>query len=128
MEQYGLYEYQAKILTQEKEIVDYYEECVKIGREKGVGDIEVANVIINKRAPENLTPQKLVEFICASKTTSGKTDDEIDNLIEKLLSEHPAVVESYKKGKVQALGMIVGLVKKETGSVITFEKIIGKIQ
>lgn len=123
MEQYGLSDYQAKILTGENQVADYYEECVKIGERKGVKGVEVANVIINKRAPENLTPQKLVEFICASKTTSWKAGD-VDKLIEKLLSEHPEVVESYKKGKVQALGMIVGLVKKETGVVVPIEKII----
>lgn len=124
IEQYKLSQYQATILTQEKTTADYYEECVKIGGSKDVGGIEIANVIINKRAPENLTPKKLIEFICASKTTSWKAKEEVDKLIEKFLSEHPEATEGYRKGKTQALGIIVGLVKKETGIVVPIEKIV----
>jgi len=127
IKQYNLSDYQAKILTNEKETADYYESCVKIGVVKEVGSVETANIIINKKAPENISPEKLIDFILSSKTTSGSTDEEIDKLIEKLLKEHPEVVESYKKGKVQALGMIVGLVKKETGIVVPMDKIIGLI-
>jgi len=122
--QYNLSKYQTKILTQEKEVANYYEQCVKIGRSKGVAGIEIANVIINKRAPENLTPQKLVEFVCASKTTSWKAKEEVDELIKKLVLEHPEVVEGYRKGKMQALGVIVGLVKKEIGIVVPIERIV----
>ena len=119
--QYGLSEYQARILTQDKKTADYYEECVRIANGK---EVEIANLIINKRAPKNLTPQKLIEFICASKTTSWKAKGEVDELIKKLVLEHLEVVEGYKKGKTQALGIIVGLVKKETGIVVPIERIV----
>ncbi|MGB9637270.1 MAG: hypothetical protein ACPLY7_00520 [Microgenomates group bacterium] len=45
-------------------------------------------------------------------------------MIKKFLSEHPEAVEGYKKGKIQALGIIVGLVKKETGIIVPLERII----
>lgn len=122
--QYRLTDYQARILTEEKQIADYYEECVKVGENKGVDSIKVANIIINKRVPEGLTPKELICSILASQTSSGKAEGEIDKLIEKLLSEHPEVVEGYNKGKVQALGVIVGLVKEETGVVVPLEKIV----
>jgi len=128
VEQYELSEYQAKILTDKKEIADYYEEAVKVGNLGGLGDVrEIANVIINKKAPENLEPEKLIEWILANKVIPTASEEEINKLIDKLLVEHPEVVESYKKGKVAALGMIVGLVRKETGVIISTEKIIEKI-
>lgn len=125
--EYGLSDYQAKILTDDKGKADYYEEIVRVRDTREIGYIEIANTIINKRAPEGLTPEKLIEWILSSKTKSGKTDEEIDKLIVKLLSEHPKIVESYKKGKIQALGLIVGLVRKETGTIIPLENIIKKI-
>lgn len=127
IEQYRLSDYQARILTQENKMADYYEESIKIGEEKGIGSVELANVIINKRAPMNLLPQELIEFILASRTTVFISEKEIDKLIRKLLFENPRVIEGYKKGKVQALGMIVGLIKSKTGLVIPIEKIIKAI-
>lgn len=123
--QYGLSDYQAKILTSEKETADYFESCLKVG---GVGGVEIANVIINKRAPENLSPEKLVDWILSSKTVSSTSNEDIIKLIDKLLAEHPETVESYKKGKIQSLGMIIGLVKKETGVIVSLEEIAKRIK
>jgi len=128
IKQYGLIPYQAKILTEEKEMADYYEKCVKVGGVRDIGGVEIANVIINKRAPENLEPKKLIKWI-ASQTTSGSGDEKvIEKLIDELLDQNPQVVESYKKGKVQALGVIVGQIKRKTGLVVPSEKIIARIK
>ena len=125
IQKYGLSEYQAKILINDKETADYYEKCVKVG---GIEPVEIANIIINKKAPEKLSPEKLIDYILCSKPKTQVPDEELDKLIVLLLSEHPEVIESYKKGKPQALGMIIGLVKKETGIVVSLDKITGRIQ
>jgi len=126
--QYQLSQYQAKILTDEKETADFYEDCVRVGVTEGIGGVEVANTIINKRASENLKPEKLIEYILFHKTISTVSEEEIDKTIDKLLSDHPVAIEGYKKGKIQALGMIVGLVKKETGALISIDKIKERIR
>ena len=118
--QYGLSEYQARILTQDKKTADYYEECVRIANGK---EVEIANLIINKRAPENLTPEELIKFISTSQTTQEITEEKLDELIKKLLSEHPEAAIGYKNGKVQSLGIIVGLIKGKTGMIIPIERI-----
>jgi len=118
--QYGLSEYQARILTQDKKTADYYEECVRIANGK---EVEIANLIINKRAPENLTPEELIKFISTSQTTQEITEKKLDELIKKLLSEHPEAAIGYKNGKVQSLGIIVGLIKGKTGMIIPIERI-----
>jgi len=118
--QYGLSEYQARILTQDKKTADYYEECVRIANGK---EVEIANLIINKRAPENLTPEELIKFISTSQTTQEITEEKLDELIKKLLSEHPEAAIGYKNGKVQSLGIIVGLIKCKTGMIIPIERI-----
>ena len=118
--QYGLSEYQARILTQDKKTAGYYEECVRIANGK---EVEIANLIINKRAPENLTPEELIKFISTSQTTQEITEEKLDELIKKLLSEHPEAAIGYKNGKVQSLGIIVGLIKGKTGMIIPIERI-----
>jgi len=128
MKDYGLSEYQAKILTTEKETADFFEEAVKAGKAKNVLPKELANVIINKRVQSGLSPEALVTFIVFSKQTAEISEEELDRLIDKYLSEQPQVVEAYKRGKPQALGMIVGMVKKETGVVVSIEKIIERIK
>ncbi|PJC76015.1 hypothetical protein CO010_03850, partial [Candidatus Shapirobacteria bacterium CG_4_8_14_3_um_filter_39_11] len=55
------------------------------------------------------------------------SEKEIEKLIEKLLKEHPEVIEGYKKGKPQALGMIIGLVKKDKNVLVSIDDIIKKI-
>ena len=121
--QYRLSEYQAKILTDEKETADFYEETVKLGALKGIEGVDIANILINKRVPENSTPEKVLKDILSTKTVSTVNEAEIDKTIDKLLSDHPEAIEGYKKGKTQALGIIVGLVKKETGALVSIEKI-----
>ncbi|MGI5826107.1 MAG: Asp-tRNA(Asn)/Glu-tRNA(Gln) amidotransferase subunit GatB [Patescibacteria group bacterium] len=125
---YGLTEYQAKILTQEKENADYYEQTVEVGKAQKVSPVEIANVIINKRAEPGLSPEALVAFIVSSKQTVEISEEELGRLIDKYLAENSQAAEAYKNGKPQALGMIVGMVKKETGVVVSLEKIIERIK
>lgn len=125
---YGLSDYQANILTQEKQAADYFERTVKAGEAQKVSPIEIANVIINKRTEPGLSPEALVAFIVSSKQKAEIPEEELGRLIDKFLSENPQAAEAYKKGKPQALGMIVGMVKKETGVVVPLEKIIERIK
>jgi aspartyl-tRNA(Asn)/glutamyl-tRNA(Gln) amidotransferase subunit B len=125
---YGLTDYQANILTQEKQHADYFEQAVEAGKSQKVSPVEIANVIINKRAESGLSPEALVAFIVSSKQTVEISEEELGRLIDKYLFENPQAAEAYKNGKPQALGMIVGLVKKETGVVVSLEKIIERIK
>jgi aspartyl-tRNA(Asn)/glutamyl-tRNA(Gln) amidotransferase subunit B len=128
LKDFGLSDYQANILIQDKETADYFEASVKLGKAHKLSPGQLANVIINKRAKEGLSAAQLVEFVASSKQKAAISPQEIDRLIEKALSDHPEVVESFKKGKPQALGMIVGLIRKETGVVVSLEMIAEKIK
>ncbi|MBU2578000.1 Asp-tRNA(Asn)/Glu-tRNA(Gln) amidotransferase subunit GatB [Patescibacteria group bacterium] len=125
--QYLLSEYKAKILTDLKEQADYFEVSVKAGKHKNVLPEELSNVIINKRAKEGLSPEELIDFIVSSRQKRNVSDEEIDNLIVKHLNGNPELAKSYKEGKPQALGKIVGLIKEETGIVVSLDRIIKNI-
>jgi len=121
--QYLLSASQAEILTEEKTLADFFEQCSKLGKEKKISPVEIANIIINKRSPAGLSPAQLIDWISHQKNSPSISEAQIDQLIIKYLSEHKEAVAGYKAGKVQALGVIVGLIKKETGIVVPIEKI-----
>mgnify|MGYP000188672886 CR=1 FL=1 len=128
IKEYGLSEYQANILTAEKEKADFYEKTFSLVKERGIPPIEVANVIINKRINENLSEEELINFFVSLKKEAEVTDEELNKIIDGFILEHPEIVESFKKGKIQALGLIVGLVRKKTGVVVSLEKIASRIK
>jgi aspartyl-tRNA(Asn)/glutamyl-tRNA(Gln) amidotransferase subunit B len=128
LREYSLSDYQARILTDLKEQAEYYEASVRAGKEKGVSPLEIANVVINKRAGKDLSPEELVEFIAREKEIKEVPEEEINSLIEKYLEENPDIVRSFKEGKPQALGKIIGLVKKELGVIVSADKIASLIK
>lgn len=125
---YGLSDYQANILTAEKEQADFFDQTVALGKKDNLLPQDLANVIINKRAPAGLSAQKLVDFVSSAQKEPEVSAEVLNEVIDQTLSEHPEVVESYKNGKPQALGMIIGLVKKVTGVVIPLEEVARRIK
>ncbi len=56
-----------------------------------------------------------VEKICEDKGVRDVDESEMEELISKAIEANPKAVESFKAGKEQAIGAIVGWVMKESG-------------
>ncbi len=107
--EYDLTEYDAEILTREKETADYFEEAVKIGKKENIKPKTIANLIINKKVNVKETlPATLIKTM--SKTSSyAKIDmQDLTKTIEEVLKENPQAFGDYKQGKTQALQFIIG--------------------
>ena len=52
---YGLSEYDAKILSRDKETAEFFEKCVKVGKEFGINSKQIANYLINKKPDINFS-------------------------------------------------------------------------
>ncbi len=144
---YSLSNYDASVLTQEKEDVDYYLHLSsKIKHHK-----ELANLLINKIIPsaneQNMKPhsyvheEKIAEFIAfvtsdkvskssayqllfpemvkspeeplsqiAARLKILKSEDQsfVTDLIDKLITDHPAEVEKYRNGNKGLVGFFMG--------------------
>jgi aspartyl-tRNA(Asn)/glutamyl-tRNA(Gln) amidotransferase subunit B len=152
VETFGIPEYDAKVLTAEKSLADFYESAVKIHNSpKPISNwimVELLAKLNNDEAelsnckirPEHIA--KLVKLIEAE-TISGKiakdvfaemyatgadpekivadkglvqvtNTKEIEDAVDKVISENPGNVEKYKAGKVQLIGFFVGEVMKLT--------------
>lgn len=100
VKEYGVTDYDAAILAENKELADYFE---KAATDKTMAK-QVANWIINKKVDtSNVEPTEVIALIKSSKAT-GVVDIKV---IEQVLSENPGIVESYKAGKTGVIGFLM---------------------
>ncbi|MBI4096689.1 MAG: Asp-tRNA(Asn)/Glu-tRNA(Gln) amidotransferase subunit GatB [Candidatus Levybacteria bacterium] len=110
---YSLSIYDAEILTREKEIADYFEECVYMGQFHEISPKQIANNIINKKVDiKNVLPAALIKSIVITKLTNTIDDKKLQEMISIVLSQNKKAVEDYKSGKIQVIGFLIGKVKK----------------
>mgnify|MGYP001592664307 FL=1 len=130
---YGLPDYDTEILTRERELADYFEEAVRVGKAHDVLAKQIANTIINKKFDyKTVLPAQLVQAIISSTATVSIDEKEIEKIIKKVLEENIKAVEDYKKGKESSLQFLVGqvmrLAEKKIDGKILVEKIKRAIQ
>lgn len=121
MERYELNDYDASLLTETRELADYYEESVKVGK---VPAKKLANWIINKRVNiENVLPAELVGSILRAEQVVSVSDE----IIRDVLSENAKAVDDYKKGKIAALMFLVGQVMQRAKGKANAQSVKAKI-
>ncbi|MEK7558972.1 MAG: Asp-tRNA(Asn)/Glu-tRNA(Gln) amidotransferase subunit GatB [Patescibacteria group bacterium] len=106
---YGISEYDAEIITREKESADFFEETVRIGEKENIKPKTIANYIINKKinAKEAL-PADLIKTIISSSTYASMDSSKIKKVVAQVLKENPQATEDFKTGKTQALQFLIG--------------------
>lgn len=116
--EYGLSEYQARILIETKTKADYFEEAVKIGKKHKVESKQMANVIINKKVDlEKILPAELIQILVKKKARPTIKREELEKIINRVFKQNKKAVEDYRKGKVAAVEFLVGQVARETQGV-----------
>ncbi len=114
---YGINEYDALLLTENPEVAMYYEDCIKYLvlsiKQKGITNKIIANWIINKKADiKKVSPEELLKLIAQQFQTSSITDEELEKIVKKVVTENPKAVTDLKAGKEQAMMFLVGQVMK----------------
>jgi len=125
MKKYGLSEYDATILTEERQVAEYFEEAVKIkdnlkviqkdGYPKGeVTSKIIANWIINKKIDIlKVTPKELIKLILTSFQKQKISIEELEKAVKKVINNNQKAVIDYKSGKNQTLMFLIGQVMRE---------------
>jgi len=131
---YKLSDYDAEILTREKETAEYFEECVRVNnklKEKNEKALEVktiANWIIHKKPDLNtILPAELIQIILSATQVATIDENELEKIIDQVLSENPKAVEDYKKGKENVIMFLIGQVLRVTKRKIEIDIIKNKI-
>jgi len=73
-----------------------------------VGKQIIRDVFLSGEDPETLVKERNLIQISDTK--------EIEEIIEKVLTDNAQAVDDYKSGKTQALGFLVGQVMRKSGS------------
>lgn len=120
IKEYKLSEYQSEILTREKELADYFEDTVKIGRKENIDANQIANFIINKKADLiNVLPAKLIQNIKSATVKVTVSDKELEKTIDEVIKANEKAVSDYKNGKEQAIMFLIGQVLRKTPGIDT---------
>src|SRR3989344_8446560 len=110
---YNLSKYDSKIITREKKLSEFFEETMKVGKSRGITPKQISNIIINKKIDINaVLPAQLIQNILALTQTTTIDEKELEKIVKEILEKNPKAIEDYKKGKVQVIAFLTGMVKK----------------
>ena len=142
MQEYKLPEQDIKILIQNKNLADYFEQIVSELEDKSL--IKLANNYLLKIKDDfkKITPENFAEFISLinqGEISSSAADvvlremqktggdpsqiigekdlrqtSDLDNIIQKVIKNNPKPVQDYQAGKQEALKFLIGQIMKET--------------
>lgn len=99
----------SEILVQDLDRADYFEKAAKLNNNYKL----IASLMINKKMDQKyIEPEGLIlELVKLSKTNFSDLSD-VTNACIKVITENPDVVNSYKAGKGQVVGFLIGQVQK----------------
>lgn len=108
--EYGLSKEYSEILVSDLERANYFEDAVKLSADLTK---TIANVMINKNLDKEFPePAGLIKKIKEITSIDYANSDEVQNAINQVLSSNMDVVLSYKNGKGQVIGFLIGQVQK----------------
>ncbi len=111
--EFGLSEYNAEILTRDIVLCNFFEAAVSEGKNLHVDAKTIANFVINKKPDlEKIDPTALVTTIKEENTIESFDEAKLTAGISKVISENSQIVTEYKAGKVQVLGYLIGAIRK----------------
>lgn len=99
------------LLVSDKARSDYFEECVKLSPDLTK---TIANVMVNKNLDsEYPEPAGLIKKIIEITNVEYASISDVDEAVREVLFENPSIVESYKNGKGQVVGFLIGQIQKK---------------
>lgn len=102
----------AFLVARDKKMYVLLESVMKEKTMKDKGQ-QVANMMINKKIPVDVSPEEFVKQL-TQMTTPKQTDmGQLGTVIENVLKTNEKVVSDYKSGKTNAIMFLVGQVMKE---------------
>lgn len=109
IDELGIKEADAEILTETEELAEFFEDSVKRGKDHDIDAKQIANYIINKKPDINsVLPTQIIEELKGKKVGIIDSEEELEKLGKQAMKENQKSVEDYRKGKEAALQAIIG--------------------
>lgn len=114
-DEYGLNKAQAVMLTESRQMADYFEQAVEHGKNHDIDPVQIANQIINKKINiEEVLSAKIVEEILGKKVGVISDEQELEKIAQEVINENEKSVTDYKAGKLPAIQALIGGVMRKT--------------
>ncbi len=129
IKEYNISDYDAEILTREKNLADYYEEALAIGLDHELTPKQVANAIINKKInPEKVLAATLVKQIIEENIVETIDEAKLESLITEVFSENEKAVQDFKSGKESVIMYLLGQTMRKIGKKVDTKMVLDKIK
>lgn len=125
----GLTPYNAEILSRDSETAQFFEDALEAGKPENINATTIANFMINKKIDiKKTTPSNFIKTIINQSSLVKIDQSVLEAAISKVLKENPDAVKSYKDGKTQILGFLIGQTKKVLPDANDTDQIRNKLQ
>jgi len=112
---YQLNQTTARLLVSNENYFKYFKTAVKLIKNIDLSPQKLANMIVNKKININkISPNQLINQLTKKSQAQIKDDKTLLKIINQVLSDNQAAVQSFKKGKTAALGFLIGQVMSQT--------------
>ena len=111
---YGLTKQQSSILAGSKNLAEFFEEVVELGKDKDISATQIANYIINRKISMDISPSKILDEIQSRGSGIISDEGELKKMVKEVLGENPKSVKDFKAGKKAALQALIGGVMRKT--------------
>ncbi len=102
-----------EVLIRDSGLADYFETATKLGSGYQVSPQLIAKMIVNHKMNEKFSePANLIAEIVKIQKTSFSKRSDVESAVSLVLLDNKDVTESYKNGKVQVIGFLIGQVQK----------------
>lgn len=112
--EYQLPENYLNYLISDVSLTGYFETAVKEGGSKNISPKMIAGLIVNQKMNQKYKePGMLIGQIVKMTSLEFAGDKEVQDAVEKVISENEKAVSDYRNGKGAVVGFLVGMVQKE---------------
>lgn len=127
---YGLRHSDALLLTETREVAEFFEQAIKDAEGKDINSTQIANLLINKKKMDiqGMEPKDLVDEILSAKSGLIDSDEEIEKVAKEVVEENPSLVDQYKAGKTTIIQALVGQVMRKTQGKANAQKVLNILE
>lgn len=118
----GLTAQAAQVLTQNPQLLAKFNQVLKAGQSQQVSPVDLANTLANRHVDLNSSADSIIASL--KKENLTVSDIKLQQIISSVLKENPNAVSSYRKGKTQVIGFLLGLIIKKFPQKIDVAQVI----
>ncbi|MFC1649851.1 Asp-tRNA(Asn)/Glu-tRNA(Gln) amidotransferase subunit GatB [Patescibacteria group bacterium] len=101
------------MIVRDPELTIYVEKAIKTGANHEVTAKTISTVIVNQKLHEKYPePAGLIKYLIKLQKSDFSNANDVKQATEKVVNKNPDVVNSYRNGKTQVIGFLIGQTQK----------------